>query len=147
MHIIKDNRCNFCETEIETLIHLFWNCDITKIFWNKIFNQIAALLDTKIEFSATEVLFYCPISEPLPFNFIFALAKQHIYYCKTKNICPNLFNFINFINHIRQMEFSIAQKNKSLKRFESKWAVINILHCINPEHIYEQIIRTQDDTF
>ena len=85
MNIINDNRCNFCKKEVETLTHLFWTCDITKIFWNKVFNWITTLLDTKIEFNATEVLFYCPISEPLLILFlllqnnIFTIVKLRIF--------------------------------------------------------------------
>ena len=31
---LKDNeQCTFCQNDTETLIHLFWNCNVSTLFW------------------------------------------------------------------------------------------------------------------
>lgn len=126
MGILNNDRCNFCHDYIETLGHIFWDCKITTNFWNKLFNWIVSITDTKIKFKKEEVLFHCPLFKELSFNFnfIFLIAKQHIYYCKNKNIHPNLFGFISHLNEIKQMEYFIAYKNNSLAKFNRKWEII-----------------------
>ena len=125
MGIIDNNKCSFCAEDIETLPHLFWNCKITRSFWNNILNWIATFLDTKIDFEVEELLFFCPVNEPIPFNFIFLLAKQHIYFCRNKQKTPNLFNFLNFLNVTKQIEYNIAKKNNRLHKFHKKWYLLS----------------------
>ena len=125
MGIIENNKCNFCDEEIESLVHMFWNCKIIKIFWTKILAWIASVIDTKIVFKVEEILFHCPLQEPLPFNFLFSLARQHIYFCRNKQTTPNLFNYINFLNVTKQTEFVIARKNNTIVKFSKKWGMLD----------------------
>ena len=32
----ESNRCCFCQSAQETLLHLFWECPITEAFWNSV---------------------------------------------------------------------------------------------------------------
>ena len=124
MGIIDTNKCSFCNEDTESLSHLFWYCKIIKSFWKKIMNWMVSIFDTNIDFKVEEILFFCPLSEPIPFNFIFLLARQHIYFCRNKQICPNLFSFINYLNETKQMELSIAKRNSTLKKFYNRWGLI-----------------------
>lgn len=124
MGIIENNKCSFCGEEIESLVHLFWNCKIIKIFWTRVLAWISSVIDTKIVFKVEEILFHCPLNDPLPFNFLFSLARQHIYFCRNKQRIPNLFNYINFLNVTKQMEFVIATKNNTVSKFSKKWGIM-----------------------
>ena len=35
MGIKQSDLCTFCKTEAESLIHLFWSCGVTSIFWQE----------------------------------------------------------------------------------------------------------------
>lgn len=124
MGIIENNKCSFCNDKIETLAHMFWECEIIQSFWTKIITWIFSVTDIKIVFKSHEILFHCPLKDPLPYNFVFSLAREHIYFCRNKEKIPNLFNFVNFLNITKQMEYSIATKNNTLTKFYKKWGLL-----------------------
>lgn len=41
---VMDTTCTFCETEIETSVHLFWTCPYTVIFWKEFVNFVRCFL-------------------------------------------------------------------------------------------------------
>ena len=96
MKIIQNSQCTFCNSGIETYMHLFWECRFTQIFWKKILNWIELLTETKMNFSPTDLLLYSSVIAPIPYNNIFNLARSHIYSCRSKGIITNLCGFINF---------------------------------------------------
>ena len=38
--INENDRCRLCNTETETSIHLFFECQITQKFWNEVINYV-----------------------------------------------------------------------------------------------------------
>ena len=40
MGLVDDEICIFCQSERESLFHLFWECAKTKIFWKSIFSWL-----------------------------------------------------------------------------------------------------------
>lgn len=122
---IKDSsKCTFCKTEEETYTHLFWSCKFIKILWTRIFNWLNNITETQIEFTPAEVLLYSPIIDEIPYNMLFCLIKHHIYYCKLKDTIPNLFGTINYINHIKQIELTIAKKNNTVNKYNKRWEAL-----------------------
>ena len=37
---IKDDLCTFCQEETDTLLHLFWQCKVTSLFWGTFFQRL-----------------------------------------------------------------------------------------------------------
>ena len=35
--VLEDDKCTFCHSEAESLLHFFWKCEITQDFWISIF--------------------------------------------------------------------------------------------------------------
>ena len=48
--------CSFCNSEVETLKHLFWDCEFVKIFWQQVFTHCQKKLSNLAEFNMCEVL-------------------------------------------------------------------------------------------
>ena len=124
MGILQNSECTFCKKETETLIHLFWNCDLTKVFWDKVLRWLSNITEVDIEFKPEEILIYCPLKDPVPYDFIFTIAKQHIYYCRAKTQIPSLFDFISHINNILKIEYNIAMRRGRESVYKKRWGLL-----------------------
>merc|ERR1712121_489204 len=72
--LTNNNLCSFCLTEEETIIHLFWDCTITKQFINDIQNDILH----NVNINCISFLFGTDENE-LYINFVFLYAKYFIF--------------------------------------------------------------------
>lgn len=53
-----DNSCSFCGNEDETLIHLFFQCEKTNNFWNRLYLHIGKHLDSSKSFQLKDIICY-----------------------------------------------------------------------------------------
>ena len=91
---IKDNeQCTFCQKE-ETLIHLFWPCSETNLFWQD-FKQ---WLTNRTEFSNALNLSPSLVLHRKRQNFYFLVARFFIWVCKMRNNLPKIENFPPFLS-------------------------------------------------
>ena len=123
--IVQDNRCSFCKTEPETLIHLFWSCPLVSSFWNLIYRWIR---DKCVHVHTLQ-----PTQEETVFgiidkkkadptlNFILLCAKQFIYMCRTNHNSLLLQSFQKWIKTIYETEKHIAFKNCRWEQFNRRW--------------------------
>ena len=98
---LKDNeQCTFCQNDTETLIHLFWNCNVSTLFWQD-FKQWAVNrgeLSIYINLTAYLVLGLKP-SKKKRLDFYFLIARLFLWVCKTRNSLPKIENFPLFLSH------------------------------------------------
>ena len=90
---IKDSdRCTFCEEERETLIHLFWNCNLISLFWKNTFKWLQSCLIKGKYLVMTIALGLRPdiSNAKLQINFCCLISRYYIWVCKMKNEIPNL---------------------------------------------------------
>ena len=98
---LKDNeQCTFCQNDKETLIHLFWTCQVSILFWQG-FKQWAI---NRGELSNITNLSPCLVLGLKPnknksINFYFLIARYFIWTCKMRNISPKIENFPLFLSH------------------------------------------------
>ena len=58
MNILNDNLCSFCSNEVESLVHLFCNCNCIKTFWEDLFAYIANKCNLQpITWAVQDILF------------------------------------------------------------------------------------------
>ena len=97
--IREDNNCTFCNNEKEDLMHLFWQCEKTTIFWQNLSSWLQS----------------CQILK-LQINFCCLLAKQHIWICRLRELHPTQNNFLIYLKHIHLLEnkTQVTLKNGSL---------------------------------
>ena len=100
--IRPDDLCTFCRDEKESLIHLFWSCRKTNLFWKNFQDWLiknamvlkpnstlssAAFLGLKANFfSNTKQYFY------------FLVARYYIWTCKTCETNPKIEGFPGFLS-------------------------------------------------
>lgn len=111
-----DENCSFCLTSSESLIHLFWTCNHTSHFWNKLTEWLINLnvLPRDYALTNTTALGLRPdISQfALLINYCFLLARYHIWLAKTKEGHPNLTHFIRTLKSRYEIEIKSGDTKK-----------------------------------
>ena len=123
--IKQDNKCTFCKNAQETLIHLFYDCEIINCFWQNLAdwlkNNCTHIVD--LQLSKTDIIWGVINKQrgDLVINFIILLGKKFIYKNKYDNTIPNLQNFKYFFKFHYNSEKCIAFNNCEWDSFNKKW--------------------------
>ena len=115
--------CCMCNKQIETLLHLFVECDKIKPFWRKTSELLHPYGIDKI--NATEIILGILRNERINniTNHIILEAKYYIYVCKLEKTMPNFARFTKRLKITENIEKQIASKGeKSIKAHEYKWS-------------------------
>ena len=123
---IADNElCNFCQIQPESLEHLFWECPISKIFWEELTEWIkrycSHLVNPRLR--KQDVLFGITNKTRTDkiLNLILLLAKNHIYRMKSSNKTPHINNFKkDILFHYKSYKY-IAKINCEHDNFDKEW--------------------------
>ena len=119
---VESPLCCMCNMQIETLVHLFVECEKIKPFWRKTSELLHPYGIDKI--NATEIILGILKHERINniTNHIILEAKYYIYVCKLEKIMPNFARFIKRLKITENIEKQIASKSeKGRKAHEYKW--------------------------
>ncbi len=125
--IEEDNKCVFCETEIETLEHRFWYCRHIHELWYNIAHILAPCLDLGSYLGASSVLLGG--SNPELVEHIFMLTKWYIWKSKCKGkMCEQrgLMNFIRVV-HANEVNISSHRVCNFSEKFTEKWDMLHTM--------------------
>ena len=98
---LKDNeQCTFCQNDKETLLHLFWTCNVSTSFWHgfKQWEINRGELPNTINLSPCLILGLKP-NKNKHINFVFLIARFFIWTCKMRDFSPKIENFPLFLSH------------------------------------------------
>ena len=120
--IANSNLCDFCSSDIETVKHLFWDCQLSQHFWLQLKSflesvNINLLLDYKTICFGTDS---AKISETL-INFIIISAKHFIFKCKYMKTVPNITFYKSFLKKRMEIEKCIAYEKDKIVQHTLKW--------------------------
>jgi len=85
--------CDFCSCNIETIIHLFWECPLIQDVWNslKSFLQEKGII---VQFTVINVLFGMNLKKHYNcINYIIMLMKYFIFGSKYRKEIPTFYSF------------------------------------------------------
>jgi hypothetical protein len=119
--IVKSDLCTLCEEQIEDVKHIFIECEVVKIFWQRLLYWIESKLQLIVTFNSLDVLFGSLHDDLLILDVIYLVAKQYIYACKFDSICPKIQIFEKNLYAMKNMERCIAVKNNRLQKYIKKW--------------------------
>nr|XP_039255021.1 uncharacterized protein LOC120331908 [Styela clava] len=121
--IVESNLCEFCKLHIETLLHLFYYCEITSKFWSEIDQWIVFKTDNfNFDLSIKECFMgFDDIPEIQFINCVLLAARFFIYRCRIQKRKPNFDVFYKFIRDIRDNEKYIAMKTSKILIHKRKW--------------------------
>ena len=127
MNILNDDLCSFCSIEVESLVHLFCNCNCIKTFWEDLFAYIANKCNLQpITWAVQDILFGRNKLDSM-LNKIILQAKSFIYKSKFKNTVPTIPVFLKHIRYMFLTEKIIAKKNLRIEKFNKEWDKYRIL--------------------
>ena len=118
----SSEQCTFCENTSESLLHLFWECPKTKVFWNEVIKWLGnfSCLLTK-SFSPQLCLGFVDDTTALLLHHALLIARYHIFWAKSMHHLPSLKLFIrNFLTCL-EVERRFSLKNGFLAKFNKKW--------------------------
>jgi hypothetical protein len=121
MNIRQDNRCTFCKTFPESILHLFWDCPYIKQFWTQLRNYIINQCNIHLnDWSVTLILFGNQSMDKV-LNIILLQAKLFIYSNKMKEQKPSMEHFKKRISFFYHIDKYVSMKNMQTNDFEADW--------------------------
>ena len=122
-YIAKD-KCTFCKSESETLIHLFFNCVYSKLFWKDFEFYYYSVSNEQLHLSLQDILLgiiavQCPL-----LNYFLLIAKLYFWDCRRSQIRPTIVGFKSKVKLKFETEKYICTTNIPLKEFYQKWALL-----------------------
>ena len=117
---VPTSNCTFCRSDIETVIHLFYECEVTKKFWSTLFQTWGIYFHCTNMVSARVILLGDPTLPEL-LNFVLLVAKRYIYISRCEEKTPTFVNFKSFIFNIQKTERYIAIRKSKLDKHIKKW--------------------------
>ena len=122
---LKDTAlCNFCEEEIETTVHLFLECEVTKLFWKELEDWLYRNNNIRVKIQPSEIILGNLNIENNLFDLVYLVGKQYVYACRCTEGFPTLTNFLKTLKHVYNIEKYIAINNDNITPFNSKWESI-----------------------
>ena len=123
LKIIDSPLCVFCKGEVESLEHLLFFCEVTKMFWRAFCTWLAECKNRIESLNISDVLFgvYKKGEDFKILNHLILSAKFYIYKCKLSGVNPPLQVLKVKTKAVHQMETKIAEKRDKLKKLNEKW--------------------------
>ena len=126
---IVDSNCSvFCLEEPETIMHLFCSSKFVQMFWCDVSDWLSVkfFYDFNFELLKTDVNYLdfkkTMISFSLSMHYCCTLFLVHR--CKYFKCKPNMAQYFNFVNSIRQSKYFIAKKKYELDAHFRKWSYL-----------------------
>lgn len=123
---IDNDSCSFCANCVETVIHLFVDCEIVLLFWKEFEKYWERLSNVLVTLTRQDILHgvmkdHC--SDSMLLNCFILLGKIHIWKCRKNGAKPSIAIFKHLVTEDYCVEKYIAVKNNDLKAFKEKWGV------------------------
>ena len=123
-NIKSSNICDFCNMHVETVKHLFWECNQVQHLWNNISkwlentNHSLNINYQTISLGITENTQHMIVQAK---NYIITLAKYYIFQTKNNKEKPTFSHFKNKLKQKINIEKEIAKNRDKLEIHNMKW--------------------------
>ena len=103
---MKDtNLCTFCNEEIETQFHLFWECTFSTLIWDRLFNWMNQITQTNIDFTPMQIMLGIEdLNNFSAYNTIFIITKQFLYLARCYEELPVFEKLLVKVREMHQVE-------------------------------------------
>jgi len=115
--------CTFCEQNTESLIRLFWDCELVQTFCQNIQHWLIQHLIKPQDFSLTLpiCLGLVDSTADILLHHALLIGRYHIYSSKIKKTLPNLQVFSQTFLKCQEIAKCYAYKTNTVKKYKSKW--------------------------
>ena len=118
----KDNPyCNFCNTEIDNLTHIYVSCEKTQEFWIDIIRFINSMFSHIMSLNTIDIIFGTYMSDIHLLSFIVLSAKYFIHCAYWNGNLPNIQTYMSKLHKYEHIERLIALEKDKLDIHDKKW--------------------------
>ena len=136
----------------DTLLHLFWQCKVTSLFWGTFFQwlQSCSFIQQRNHLVISTALGLKPDSSntKLQIYFFSLVSRYYIWTCKLRDEIPNLLQFLRLLKKLtksKQMSLTSSLKNGSLSLATFKGLRVRKLQ--NSNRVTLAILPTKGPTY
>lgn len=115
--IVDKDECQICKLDIDNIIHIYWECPTTKLFWSKFTEWYQSKLG-HLELNIQDVFLGCENELLCCLLFI---GKRHIYLNRLTDEAPNFKTYLIYVKSVRGIELYCAKQNNKVECFLNKW--------------------------
>ena len=128
IHYTDSSLCSLCSNDPETMVHLFLECEISKIFWENVQIWLMRKGDVILSLDLVDILFgkqettgfYSPC---FCLNVIYIVGKYYIYWCSRNKRKPHIFEFQNYLKQKYNEQEYLSRLEAKHDKFCKKWVV------------------------
>lgn len=130
---MNNSRCTFCKTEVESIEHLLWNCEVVQEFLENVECWFLSN-GVSVPFSTVNFIFgnTSKLLKGDPFNIIVLNIKQYIYNARYNDKVLSLPSVKEKLKYMYVTEKMLAVQNKYVTQFNKNW------------NMYERLLTTWD---
>ena len=121
INIRPDELCSFCQEQVETIRHLFCQCNHVKPFWKRL-EHLFRQNNVVFQHLSDHIILFGVEGDKVA-NVILLLAKFHIYRSRVQNSEPNYTAFLLEIKKYIKVVKYIAVSNRNIKKFDQMWGL------------------------
>ena len=119
--MISSPMSSFCDDEIETLEHLFVNCDYVKPQWNRLKNDIPVMFSNENLHAVSILLGIYNENGSEIVNHIIFFTKNCIFLCRAQKRIPTIEEMYRNMKNTEFLERLIARKRGKIQFHDRKW--------------------------
>eukprot|EP00105_Crassostrea_gigas_P040116 XP_019924264.1 PREDICTED: uncharacterized protein LOC109619185 [Crassostrea gigas] len=121
--VVSSDCCSFCKHEVETIQHVFINCEKVSTIWSNLSLHIYHATSLRLGFNVVNILFgELPMSKNNKvINLIILCSKQYLFTCLKKGKLPCLSGLLSYLFNKYKVEKYIASKNFEMQKFVNTW--------------------------
>lgn len=121
--ISDSDSCTFCESAVETIEHLMFDCPHVLALWHDMAAWLAPCLDITDLINARNIILGTFSNDLI--NLLMLRTKYYVYACKFSECKPHVLGLIAAIKHEYRIEKVIAKNRPSARdRINNKWITI-----------------------
>ena len=129
--LVDDDKCFFCRTNTEDLLHLFFSCEHVQKLWTQLKQWLHSLNIQGTDWSKKDIVLGI-IGENSIINHLIMITKYFIYRASISKTQLTLNNLISCIKLYYRVEKQISKKHNNTNKFEKKWSsFVNVFE--NPQ--------------
>ena len=124
-----DGKCSFCHNQLETITHLFVECQIVKQFWSQLKDKLKLVLQIGLNLNPTCIILGSEKGQQknTANNLIYLVAKKYIFKTSRKKGFLSVDDFCFCLQKIYQEQEFIAKLDFKQEQFRKTWGIFNSL--------------------
>ncbi len=122
MKEVPTEYCTFCNMQVETVVHVLWECTTAQHLWNNVRQWVSQKTGKNVIFTLDNVILNNVTKNPIDsVNMICLIVKQYIYSSRCLKAIPNFQNLKQKIIEYHNMEKYLAKSKGILEKHNKKW--------------------------